>query len=172
MSMTGILTFRNMTRYLSNMGTRKVEQGPAGQNVATAVRKQREHLGMSLQELSEALGELGRPILPSGLSKIEAGTRRVDADDLVALSQALGLPIGFMVKERAPMDLDNIQTHWVEVARAVDAIRACEEKGIDPYELIDYMDFMDELEESLKLNAKVIKALGSKSRKAHRGEHQ
>ena len=35
------------------------------------------------------MGELGRPLLPSGVTKIEQGQRRVDADDLVALAIAL-----------------------------------------------------------------------------------
>lgn len=35
--------------------------------------------------------ELGRPILPSGLSKIEQGDRRVDVDDLVALATRTGI---------------------------------------------------------------------------------
>ena len=33
--------------------------------------------------------KLGRPILPSGITKIEQGKRRVDVDDLVALAVAL-----------------------------------------------------------------------------------
>jgi transcriptional regulator with XRE-family HTH domain len=39
--------------------------------------------------LSDRLVAVGRPILASGLSKIEAGTRRVDVDDLVALAEAM-----------------------------------------------------------------------------------
>jgi hypothetical protein len=39
--------------------------------------------------LSDRLAEVGRPIVPSGLSKIELGNRRVDVDDLTALAAAL-----------------------------------------------------------------------------------
>lgn len=44
---------------------------------------------MTLDELARRMRELGRPVLKSGLSKLEAGERRVDVDDLVALAIAL-----------------------------------------------------------------------------------
>jgi transcriptional regulator with XRE-family HTH domain len=72
------------------MGTRKVELGETGHTVKAQIRRLREQRGLSLQALSEQLETVGRPILASGLSKIEAGTRRVDVDDLVALAEALG----------------------------------------------------------------------------------
>lgn len=55
------------------------------ENVA-ALRKVR---NLSQNELSERLGELGRPMLPSAISKIEGRDRSVDVDDLVALAVAL-----------------------------------------------------------------------------------
>jgi transcriptional regulator with XRE-family HTH domain len=72
------------------MGTRKVELGPVGKAVKHHVRRLREEGQLSLQDLSDRLEFLGRPILPSGISKIESGDRRVDVDDLVALAHALG----------------------------------------------------------------------------------
>jgi transcriptional regulator with XRE-family HTH domain len=75
----------------SNMGTRKVEMGPAGHAVIANIRRIRGLQKMSLQELSDRLTQVGRPILPSGLSKIESGERRVDVDDLVAIAAALGV---------------------------------------------------------------------------------
>jgi Helix-turn-helix len=65
------------------------DQGPVGQRVASNVSDLRD--GMSLRELSAALGGVGRPILPSGIIKIENGTRRVDTDDLAALALTLGV---------------------------------------------------------------------------------
>jgi transcriptional regulator with XRE-family HTH domain len=67
-----------------------VELGEVGHTVKAQIRRLREQRGLSLQGLSERLETVGRPILASGLSKIEAGTRRVDVDDLVALAEALG----------------------------------------------------------------------------------
>ena len=72
------------------MGTRRVELGEVGHTVKAQVRRLREQRELSLQALSDRLETVGRPILASGLSKIEAGTRRVDVDDLVALAEALG----------------------------------------------------------------------------------
>jgi transcriptional regulator with XRE-family HTH domain len=61
--------------------------GSVGQRVAKEVARLRGRT--TVRELSARLTKLGRPILPSGITKIEQGTRRVDADDLVALAVAL-----------------------------------------------------------------------------------
>ncbi len=61
--------------------------GSVGQRVAKEVARLRG--STSVRELSSRLAKLGRPILPSGITKIEQGKRRVDADDLVALAVAL-----------------------------------------------------------------------------------
>ncbi|HET6918356.1 MAG TPA: helix-turn-helix transcriptional regulator [Jiangellaceae bacterium] len=71
------------------MGTRAVEKGPTGRRVAANVRQLRDERRLSLDGLAARLRELGRPILPSGLSKLELGERRIDVDDLVALALAL-----------------------------------------------------------------------------------
>lgn len=68
-----------------------MDLGPAGQRVANNVGALRERRGMSLRQLSAALGRIGRPILPSGIIKAENGTRRVDAADLIALALVLGV---------------------------------------------------------------------------------
>jgi transcriptional regulator with XRE-family HTH domain len=41
---------------------------------------------MSTYDVSERLGQLGRLIHPSGITKIENGSRKVDVDDLAALA--------------------------------------------------------------------------------------
>ncbi len=65
--------------------------GPTGRRVADNARRLRDGQGISVRALSERLGALGRPILPSGITKIEQGARRVDVDDLIALALALGV---------------------------------------------------------------------------------
>ena len=68
------------------------ELGPTGQAVAVNVARIRNSLGMSTYRLSEILADLGRPIAASAISKIEGGSRRVDADDLMALAVAFDVP--------------------------------------------------------------------------------
>jgi transcriptional regulator with XRE-family HTH domain len=66
--------------------------GPTGERVRDNVRHLREDVRrMSYRELSDQLEALGRRIPTLGLSRIEDGARRVDADDLVALALALGV---------------------------------------------------------------------------------
>lgn len=65
--------------------------GPTGEQVRANVMRIREARGMTKKQLADRVQELGRPIPPLGISRIEAGTRRVDADDLVALAIALNV---------------------------------------------------------------------------------
>jgi transcriptional regulator with XRE-family HTH domain len=67
----------------------EIKQGPTGQRVAANLRRLRDRI--PVRELATRLKEIGRAIAPSGITKIEQGTRRVDVDDLVALSIALGV---------------------------------------------------------------------------------
>ncbi|MGI9085611.1 MAG: helix-turn-helix domain-containing protein [Aeromicrobium sp.] len=71
------------------MGTRAVEKGPTSKRVAANVKALRAERRITLDELARRMAELGRPILKSGLSKLETGDRRVDVDDLMALAIAL-----------------------------------------------------------------------------------
>lgn len=59
--------------------------------VSGNVRMLRERRGLTRPQLSERLSDLGRPLLATGLAKIEDGTRRVDVDDLMALAIALNV---------------------------------------------------------------------------------
>lgn len=59
--------------------------------VAARVRTLRIARGWTLDELSQRLGGAGRPIGVPALSKLEALKRRVDVDDLHALSKAFGV---------------------------------------------------------------------------------
>ena len=76
---------------LAIMATPKSEQivGPVGQRVASNLRALR--YPEPVRELCQRLTELGRPIHPTAVTKIEKATRRVDCDDLVGLALALGV---------------------------------------------------------------------------------
>ena len=55
----------------------------------------------------DRLSQIGRPIPPLGLRKIVAETRRVDADDLMALAVALGVsPITLVIPDTARADTE------------------------------------------------------------------
>ena len=99
------LTVVKIKRYCSNMGTRKVELGTSGHAVRANIRRIRELQKMSLQDVSDRLTRLGRPIARSGLSKIESGDRRVDVDDLVAIAAALSVTPNRLLKtpDNSPM---------------------------------------------------------------------
>jgi transcriptional regulator with XRE-family HTH domain len=65
--------------------------GTTGATVAANVKRLRKERGLAFTDLSVRLTDIGRPIPPLGLRKIESGGRRVDTDDLVALAVALGV---------------------------------------------------------------------------------
>jgi len=71
------------------MGTKAVKSDATAERVRTNVKRFREEQRLTLGQLAERLAEIGRPMLASGVSKIEQGDRRVDVDDLVALAVAL-----------------------------------------------------------------------------------
>lgn len=73
----------------SGGGAHKIPVGPTGLRVMANVKRLRQAKGMTYKDLSQRLTRLGRPIPVLGLSRMEKGERRVDADDLVALAIAL-----------------------------------------------------------------------------------
>ena len=68
---------------------------------STNIRQLREARKLTYTELSAKLAKLGRPIPVLGLSRIEKGRRRVDADDLVALALALRVNPGALLLPRS-----------------------------------------------------------------------
>lgn len=71
------------------MTEKKNPLGPTGETVRENIKALRSHRNLKFAELSRKCAEAGRPIPALGLRRIEQGTRRVDADDLVALALAL-----------------------------------------------------------------------------------
>lgn len=61
-------------------------------HIAAQVKRLREAQRMPITQLSERMGELGKPIARLGISDLEKGKRKVDVDELVALAKALGVP--------------------------------------------------------------------------------
>lgn len=83
--------YRNDATVFGVSEDKKNPLGPVGDYVRANVERLRGERGLTYRDLSALLGERGRRIPPLGLSRIEQGTRRVDADDLVALAMVLGV---------------------------------------------------------------------------------
>ncbi|MFF2651484.1 helix-turn-helix domain-containing protein [Streptomyces sp. NPDC058045] len=83
------------------MAKQPIKLGQAGRNVAVKVKLLRETQRLTKKQLSDRVSELGRPIPPLGIAKIESGGRRVDADDLVALAVALNVRPAAMLEDPA-----------------------------------------------------------------------
>ncbi|WP_280215934.1 helix-turn-helix domain-containing protein [Nocardia cyriacigeorgica] len=71
------------------MPAKKNPLGATGEAVRSNVARHRKRLNLTYADLARRLESGGRPIAVLGLSRIEAGERRVDADDLMALAYAL-----------------------------------------------------------------------------------
>ena len=84
-------------------------QGPIGAYLIRNLEQIRTARRLSYQDLSVRLKQVGRPIPALGLSRIEKGTRRVDADDLVGLALALGVNPAALLLPRDSGPLDEIE---------------------------------------------------------------
>lgn len=98
----GHLLVVKLARSVRKMGTEAVRKGPIAERVAESVRTHRTRRGLSHRQMSARMREVGHPILPSGIARIEDGTRRVDVDDLVALALALRVPLAVLLLPGAP----------------------------------------------------------------------
>lgn len=75
-----------------------------GDRVAANVRELRRRQELSLEELSQRLEDLERPIGMKTLSKLELGGRRVTVDDLVALALVLDVNPNALLLPALPPD--------------------------------------------------------------------
>jgi len=75
------------------MSGKKIDVGPVGERLAKNVQSIRTAKRLQYKELSDLMGSAGRPIAPLGIRRIEEQERRVDAQDLAALSGVLGFPV-------------------------------------------------------------------------------
>lgn len=73
-------------------GRRAITPGPTGLTVAGNIARLRRRADMTTRQLSAALERAGRPIPPSGITRMEKGERVVTVDDLAALAVVLNVP--------------------------------------------------------------------------------
>ncbi|MFF8839585.1 helix-turn-helix domain-containing protein [Streptomyces sp. NPDC015130] len=110
------------------MAARPLEIGPAGAHVGEAVTRLREARGWDQEALGARLAAEGRPMSQPILSRVEAATRRVDADDLVAIAAAFGVPMAVLLPPDpaatpAPAGTDSVRGPTARLA-AVDELGA------------------------------------------------
>ncbi len=115
--------------------------GEIGRRVGDNVKRLRLAHELSLRDLSAKLAGCGRPILASGLMKIEHGQRRVDVDDLAALAEALGvLPGRLLTDEReAVLTAEQYRLHRGPIDRAEREVASVAIKGVPPTAVLDYL---------------------------------
>lgn len=73
------------------MAARAIQIGESGAHVASAIAEHRLQRSWDQAYLAARVSEAGRSMSASVLGKVEAGARRVDVDDLVAIAAALGV---------------------------------------------------------------------------------
>lgn len=96
--------------------------GESGRVVAENVERLRVQQNLTFAALAKRLEEIERPIPTLGLRKIVAKTRRVDADDLVALSLVFGVSPATLLMPGMPGAADRFAKVAVTgVSRPVDA---------------------------------------------------
>ncbi|MGN7859495.1 helix-turn-helix domain-containing protein [Microbacterium sp. 22303] len=80
--------------------------GPTATIVGENVRRVRTVLQLTQAQLSQRLDALEHPIPVASVGRLESGDRRVEVDDLMALSVALGVsPLGLLMPyTRGPED--------------------------------------------------------------------
>jgi transcriptional regulator with XRE-family HTH domain len=98
------------------MATRRVEIGLTGETVRANIKRLRR--GMTLRDLSDHMAKVVRPMAHNTISEIERGARRCDVDDLMALSEALGVsPLALLMPETHTRD-DLVQATGRPLERA------------------------------------------------------
>jgi transcriptional regulator with XRE-family HTH domain len=70
------------------------------------LKAERLRRGWRLEDLATWASEHGLNVHPSAYSKIEAGQRAVRLREAVAIAQALGIPLGFMLAEDDPTETE------------------------------------------------------------------
>ncbi|MBF6411048.1 hypothetical protein IU439_28825 [Nocardia farcinica] len=81
-----------------------------------------------MRQLSERMSQLGTPMLPSGITNIELGHRRVDVDDLASLADALGVGVAALL-DRGQAEDEGRQL--VTRAEAIDIARTAAREAIE-----------------------------------------
>ncbi|WP_066586327.1 helix-turn-helix domain-containing protein [Corynebacterium provencense] len=80
------------------MAGKKTLTGPTGHAVRSNISRLRDDQNLTFAELSRKLGEIGNPIPPLGLRRIENDERAVSVDDLTAIAYVLGVSPAYLLQ--------------------------------------------------------------------------
>lgn len=101
------------------------------QELGARIAQARQSLGMSQEELGKVIG-----VDRSAMSRVEAGQRKVDSIELLAIADALGKPVDFFLASiKSPEEIffrAPTETMDAEVRKALDRI----ERFIDEYRFL------------------------------------
>lgn len=87
--------------------------GPTGETVRANIQRLREDQNLGYSKLARILEEIHRPIPELGLRRIEAGDRRVDVDDLMALAAALTVSPATLLMPDSVGPMDRVEATGV-----------------------------------------------------------
>ncbi|MFJ7019666.1 helix-turn-helix domain-containing protein [Streptomyces sp. NPDC101117] len=104
-------------------GRRAVEVGPTGMTVAENLARLRKVRGYSTRQLAAELERKGRPVSPSGITRMEKGDRVVTVDDLTAFAAIFGVSPVSLLLPLTPTAETPVE---VTGGGTVDALRAWE----------------------------------------------
>lgn len=100
--------------------------------VAKNIAERRNHLGLSIAELSRRTQDAGHPLAALALRRIEAGERRIDVDDLTALAALLETTPATLL---APPEPQELSVHYLEEKTALSGAPA-----LTPFEALAWVN--------------------------------
>lgn len=100
--------------------------------VAANIADRRQHLGLSVAELSRRTQEAGHSLAALALRRIEAGERRVDVDDLTTLAAILETTPATLL---TPPEPEEMSTHYLEEKTSLSGTPA-----LTPFEALTWIN--------------------------------
>nr|WSY53793.1 helix-turn-helix transcriptional regulator [Streptomyces sp. NBC_00886] len=117
------------------------QYGPVAKAVAVNVERLRKARNKTIYSLSGELNEIGRPITPSAIAKIEKQQRQVTVDDLVALAVVFNTsPISLLLPAEwgdVPVELTSERRIMARTAwRWIRGLSPASDYGVSPSEIV------------------------------------
>lgn len=91
--------------YDPETGLREWYYAPTSTRLGQWLRLRRKMLGMSQQDISDALTAAGMKFYDSSVARIENGKRKVTVDEAEVIARILGVDIAYMTSLEPPEDL-------------------------------------------------------------------